>query len=232
MAGKFENKKVQVRKATKQPQKKKSKFRCFKRFVRRASKDNRYRALFCAVILIITGAIGRAYQSRKDKIYYTSLVVSEKANLIEEYESQLASQQESYELELNNLRDKYENPTQQEIMEEEAKYIAKVLYGVCPNHNSGSQRAVVWCVLNRRDAKTFPNTIKEVCEQSSQWISYSDENPVLDKLYNIALEELEKYYTGNRACDENFVYMDWSSKIIYLKNEFNTTKTTKYWTYD
>lgn len=224
MAGKYENQKVQV-KAKRKPKSK------FKRFWRRACRDKRYRALFGAIILVATGAIGRWYQFHKDKVYYTTLMEQQKTELMEDYEAKLATQRENYELEMSNLIDKYENPTQQEIMEAEAKYIAKVLYGVCPNHSSNSQRTVVWCILNRRDAKIFPDTIAGVCSQASQWISYSDDNPVLDKLYNIALEELEAYYASNRACDESFVYMDWSNKIIYLKNEFNTTKTTKYWTY-
>lgn len=231
MAGKFENsQKVPVRKATNsKPKKKKTNIR---RFLRRARKDWRYQIVF-SIFLLLTGIlVGCSLQKSWDKSNYSKVWEQERSQLVETYEAELATQRENYELELDNLRDQYENPTQEELMAEEAKYIAKVLYGVCPNHNSGSQRAVVWCVLNRRDAKTFPNTVKEVCEQTSQWISYSDENPVLDKLYNIALEELEKYYAGNRACDESFVYMDWSSKIIYLKNEFNTTKTTKYWTYD
>lgn len=229
MAGKFETQKVAVKKKTSA---KSSKTKSIRRFLRRARKDPRYQAIFCIIIILLTFSITKGIQAAKDKSYYASLLEAQKEEITAEYESKLATQRENYELELDNLRDQYENPTQEEIMRNEAKYIAKVLYGVCLNHNSGSQRSVVWCILNRRDAKTFPNTIKEVCEQNAQWISYSDENPVLDKLYDIAMEELEAYYAGDRACDESFVYMDWSSKIIYLKNEFNTTKTTKYWTYD
>lgn len=231
MAGKFENKKVQVRQKTK-PAAKPSTWRRIRRFLRRARKDWRYQIVFSAVLLVGGVIIGCSLQKTWDKNSYGKVWELERSQLVETYEAELANQREQYELELDNLRDQYENPTQEELMADEAKYIAKVLYGVCPNHSSGSQRSVVWCILNRRDAKTFPNTIKEVCEQNAQWISYSDNNPVLSKLYDIAYEELEAYYAGDRPCGEEFVYMDWSSKIIYLKNDFNTVKTTKYWTYD
>lgn len=224
MAGKFETKKVRV-KATQQKKKKNK----FKRFMRRAAKDKRYRAVFCVLMLIITGAMGRLYQSRKDKAYYTSLLEQQRNELVEDYESQLATQRENYEIQMGQMKLEYEATTPEDKMREEAEYIAKVLYGNARDNSERDQRTLVWCVLNRVDSSSYPNTIKGVCEQEKQWMGYSDNNPVLQSLYEIAYNELETYYNGYRPVNADYIYMSWSSKEIVLRDTFEVTKNTRYW---
>ena len=68
-----------------------------------------------------------------------------------------------------------------------------------------------------------------MCQQDRQWIGYSDDNPILENLYNIAIKELETWHNGYRPVTEDYVYMSWSSKEIVLRDTYNSTKSTRHW---
>ena len=111
----------------------------------------------------------------------------------------------------------------------QAEAIAKVLYGVKDN-NSTDLRTACWCIFNRADSPGYPDSIDEVIGQPAQWMRYSEDNPVLEELYEIAREELDTYLDGSRRpCDRSFVFMDWSPEEIVLRDEFNASRSTKYW---
>ena len=157
------------------------------------------------------------------------------------YENQIAEINASYEEEIESIRLDYESRVTEleqyygygrdvEQIELEAEYIAKVLYGTAINHADSDKRAVVWCILNRVEHYSHPNTIAEVCEQPKQWMGYSNSNPVLDELYNLALEELKTWYSGgHRPMSNEYIYLSWSSKEILLRNTFEENKNTRYW---
>ena len=52
-----------------------------------------------------------------------------------------------------------------------------------------------------------PDSVKAVCQQVSQWIGYSDDNPVLTNLYNLAIEELTIWHNNYRPVSKDYVYM-------------------------
>lgn len=113
-------------------------------------------------------------------------------------------------------------------MDLEAREIAKVLYGVRTN-NQTDLRTLVWCVLNRVDNKSYPNTVAEVVAQDRQWMGYSVDNPVLDDLFNIAYGELEIWYGGIRPCSPDFVFMNWTPSEITLRDTFEFSSKTHSW---
>ena len=115
-------------------------------------------------------------------------------------------------------------------MREDAKAIAKVLYGVRSN-NETDLRTLVWCVLNRVDNKSYPNTVAEVCEQPKQWMGYDAGNPVVDGLFNIAYSELEIWYGGIRPTSPDYVFMNWSPNEIVLRDTFEFSQYTHSWSY-
>lgn len=157
------------------------------------------------------------------------------------YENQIAEINASYEEEIESIRADYESRVTEleqyygygrdvEQIELEAEYIAKVLYGTAINHADSDKRAVVWCILNRVEHYSHPNTIAEVCEQPKQWMGYSNSNPILDELYDLALEELKIWYSGgHRPMSNEYIYLSWSSKEIILRNTFEENKSTRYW---
>lgn len=157
------------------------------------------------------------------------------------YENQIAEINAIHEEEIDSIRSDYESRVIEleqyygygrdvEQIELEAEYIAKVLYGTAINHADSDKRAVVWCILNRVEHYSHPNTIAEVCKQPKQWMGYSDNNPVLDELYDLALEELKIWYSGgHRPMNNSYIYLSWSSKEILLRDTFEENRNTNYW---
>lgn len=157
------------------------------------------------------------------------------------YENQIAEINAIHEEEIDSIRSDYESRVIEleqyygygrdvEQIELEAEYIAKVLYGTAINHADSDKRAVVWCILNRVEHYSHPNTIAEVCKQPKQWMGYSDNNPVLDELYDLALEELKTWYSGgHRPMSNEYIYLSWSSKEILLRDTFEENRDTNYW---
>ncbi len=137
---------------------------------------------------------------------------------------------EKYETQITELEQYYEYGGNISQIEREAEYIAKVIYGTARNHSDSDKKAVVWCILNRVEHYAHPNTIAEVCEQPKQWMGYSNNNPVLDDNYELALAELKTWYTGgHRPMSNEYIYLSWSSKEILLRNTFEENRSTTYW---
>lgn len=161
------------------------------------------------------------------------------------YEKQIEELVANHEVEMEALRDElygnyvssmaelekyYEYGGDVDEIEREAEYIAKVIYGTARNHAPSDQRAVVWCILNRVEHHSHPDTVAEVCQQPKQWMGYSDDNPVLTELYDLALAELKIWHgDGHRPLSNEYIYLSWSSKEIILRDTFEETKKTNYW---
>ena len=171
------------------------------------------------LIVILSFIVGMAKQAHNDRIKYEAQLEQLRVELTESYESKI--------FELNRA---HEYGGDIASMEKEAEYIAKVLYGTARNHSSDSQKAVVWCILNRVEHYAYPSTVQEVCEQPQQWMGYSDNNPVLDEHYDIALEVLKVWYNdGHRPVSPDYIYLSWSSSEIILRDTFEEGKYTHYW---
>lgn len=138
---------------------------------------------------------------------------------------------DQYETEIFELKQYYEYGGDVSEIEREAEWIARVMYGMYrPDHNDSDLRAIVWCVLNRVDNHAYSDTVQAVCQQKSQWMGYSDDNPVIAKLYDIALTELKSWHNGvPRPMSADYVYLTWSSKEILLRDTFAENKSTNYW---
>ena len=129
---------------------------------------------------------------------------------------------DEYESEIAEIEKYYEYGGDVEQIELEAEWIARVMYGMAkPDHKDSDLRAIVWCILNRVDNKAYPGEVQAVCQQKSQWMGYSDDNPVIAKLYDIALAELKKWHgDAVRPMSADYVYLTWSSKEILLRDTF------------
>ena len=211
------------------PRKKEPFKRKFRRFTRKVRRNKLYKPTLFIVLCIIIFFIGRGCQYHKDKNIYKELIEAQKTEITNQYETKIAEMDKLHLEELDNLRYEYETITPEELMKSEAEYIAKVLYGTAQNNTERDQRTVVWCILNRVDSTAYPNTVKEVCEQPAQWMGYSDKNPVLAALYNIALKELETWHNDYRPVSSDYVYMSWSSREITLRDTYEKSAGTRYW---
>ena len=139
--------------------------------------------------------------------------------------------QDQYESDIAAIEQYYEYGGDVSQIEREAEWIAKVMYGmVRPDHKDSDLRAIVWCILNRVDNNAYPDEVQAVCQQKSQWMGYSDDNPVIAKMYDIALAELKKWHGDSvRPMSADYVYLTWSSKEILLRDAFVENRNTNYW---
>lgn len=114
-------------------------------------------------------------------------------------------------------------------LNEEAEELARVLYGVKDN-STDDLKTYCWCVFNRVDNKAFPSTVSDVIAQPNQWMRYDKTNPVLENLYQLAREQLDAWHTdSHRPVSSDYVFMNWSSNDIVLRDNFHEGSGTHYW---
>ena len=182
--------------------------------------------VICIILIAIAVSITAISQHTKYENQIAELHTNHEAELI----ALRAELYESYMAKMSELERYYEYGGDVTEIEREAEYIAKVIYGTARNHADSDKRAVVWCILNRVEHHSHPDTVAEVCEQPKQWMGYSSDNPVLDELYELALTELKIWHNdGHRPMSNDYIYLSWSSKEIILRNTFEENKNTKYW---
>ena len=230
MSGKYERKFVKTEAPAQLKEVKKiplrNRIKQFKRAVRR---NKYYRWALCALTCVIVFSSGRIYQSAIDKDKYAAKMEAEISEVVGGYEATILQLNDAHREQIMEIRNEYENLTPEELMKQEGEYLARMLYGTALNHDERDQRTAIWCALNRVDSPGFPNSVKEVCQQESQWIGYSDDNPILNDLYNLAIEELTTWHNNYRPVNKDYVYMSWSSKEIKLRDTFEKSDNTRYW---
>lgn len=113
-------------------------------------------------------------------------------------------------------------------MELEATAIAKMLYPMQYNTDAGL-RSAAWCVLNRVDSQTYPDTVEAVCSQKSQFMGWDESNPVVQRLYDIALAEVKRWHEGVRSVGPDYLYLEWTPGEITLRTTFEGGRGCHYW---
>lgn len=95
---------------------------------------------------------------------------------------------------------KTENTTEPEPEPEpdwtqQAKYIAKTIYGEALVCSTTERAAVAWCILNRADIgdSYYPDDIIAVITQRGQFHGYDAEHPVLPELQELALDVIDRW---------------------------------------
>lgn len=77
----------------------------------------------------------------------------------------------------------------------EAEVLAKVVYGEARGCSTTERAAVIWCILNRVDDDSgyWPDDIIGVATQDSQFHGWDETHPVLPKLYELALDVIDRW---------------------------------------
>lgn len=170
------------------------------------------RLIICALLFALSMLVGCRAQQGKDFTRYEA----EKAALLEAHAAELAQVENGHAAELE--------------LRAEADEVAKVLYGTARYNSEADQRLVVWCIINRVECSNYPDTVVEVCQQADQWMGYSPDNPVVADLWELANEELARYYTGgHRPLGPEYVFLSWTEDEIVLRDRFEETGRTHYW---
>lgn len=193
-------------------------------------KKNRFAGVkviaLCILVVVIAVTITAVRQREKYEAQIADINAHHELEMI----ALRTELRECYESKMSELERYYEYGGEITQIEQEAEYIAKVVYGTAKNHADSYKRAVVWCILNRVEHYAHPNTVAEVCEQPKQWMGYSSDNPVLDDIYDLALTELKIWHNdGHRPISNDYIYLSWSSKEIILRDTFEENDNTHYW---
>ena len=179
-----------------------------------------------ALVAVTLISVPTLIQHKRDKNKYEAEI----AEIIQQYEGRIEQLNKEHQNEILGIHQEYEYGGNVSEIEKEAEYISKVVYGTAKNHSLNDQKAVVWCILNRVESSGYPDTVQGVCEQPKQWMGYSEDNPVMESIYNMVLEILKAWHNnGHRPMGKEFVFLSWSSKEIILRDTFEENKGTRYW---
>lgn len=79
--------------------------------------------------------------------------------------------------------------------EAEVAYIAKTIFGEAGVVRSKARRAAVgWCILNRVDSPTFPDTVEAVVTAPAQFHGYREDCEPPESYYELARDILTRYH--------------------------------------
>ena len=160
----------------------------------------------------------------------TALVVKHNTAIEVREQMEMEAEQERARLAEEAMMQEAEDPYLLQL-NAEAELVAQVLYGVRDN-NTDDLRTYCWCIFNRVDNSRCPSTLEDVIAQPDQWMRYHPTNPILEDLYQIAREELDRWHTDtHRPVSNEYVFMTWSSNSIVLRDNFHEGSNTHYWRY-
>ena len=77
--------------------------------------------------------------------------------------------------------------------EDDVAEVAKMLWGEARGCTRDNQIKCAWVVCNRVDDDRFPDTIRSVLEQPSQFPGYDPTYPVTSELYDVAFDVLTRW---------------------------------------
>lgn len=99
---------------------------------------------------------------------------------------------EEPEPEIENISSEDINAT--DSYDQEAQYIAKVVWAEARGCSRTEQAAVIWCILNRVDSdiRDMPNDIISVVTAPNQF-AYRDSSPITDELYELAKDVISRW---------------------------------------
>ena len=108
--------------------------------------------------------------------------------------------------------------------EAEVEMLARLIWGEARGIPSDMHKAaVVWCVLNRVDTESWPDTVAEVVTQPHQFAGYSPNYPATEEFKAIAADvlirwEREKREGGEvgRVLPAEYVFFTGDGEVMYL----------------
>lgn len=112
-------------------------------------------------------------------------------------------------------------------MKADAREIAKAFYGIrnfinVYHYTEKDLRTYARCIFNRADAKG--KSVQEIVSADNQFTGFSEDHPVLDEYYNLALIFVDKWYhEDTKPMGIDFQWAELTDKGIFLVNEFNAS---------
>lgn len=165
-------------------------------------------ALLCAVLVFASGMAVRYLTEKRLREEFAETLAAERFRVEQDT---IARVKEQYGINAQNA--------EKSLIEEQAKIVTKVLYPMRNNREAGLHLAC-WAVFNRVDHLRYSDDLLSVCSADQAFMGWSENNPVLEDLYNIALEEVTRWHSGIRPMDTGYVYLYWTPNEIYLFDDY------------
>lgn len=128
--------------------------------------------------------------------------------------------------------------SEEEIQKQMATALAKLFYGASRfedkyGYDSADFMTLARCVFNRVENKAYSGDFYEVLNQENQWIGFYDNNPVLEKYFNLALKAISEWQCETvKPISNDFLWAEFTPQGIYLKNDFNADGYAIRWRYN
>jgi len=185
---------------------------------RRRRLNPRFVVLVSVILLVMTALIVKSFGQDDDSII---LIAEPPVGTVAQREGDQTGDNELGLVPLVYVEEQIIEPQPEETKPEEPPYtevevtvLAKMLWGEARGVQSKTeQAAVIWCVLNRVDHPSYPDTIVGVVTQKSQFHGYDPSHPVDEELVMLVKDVLNRWYaekdgvavTG-RVLPEEYIY--------------------------
>jgi len=120
---------------------------------------------------------------------------------------------------------------------DDVEILAKLIWGEARGIPSTTEKAaVVWCVLNRVDASSYPDTVRAVVTQKHQFAGYSPDFPATEEFKAIAYDVLLRWHSekegtenSGRVLPKEYLYFTGDGYHNYFKKRWSSSADTYNW---
>lgn len=144
------------------------------------------------------------------------------------WEAQLQAEADAKEEELAQIR-----ASQEHIMTEEAKVIAKAFYGIRNfddkyGYTASDFETYARCIFNRADATG--DSIEAVVSKKDQFLGYSEKNQLVKEYYDMAIRFVDEWHQEEvKPCDIRYQFALLDDDGIWLVKNFNADGKERRW---
>lgn len=123
--------------------------------------------------------------------------------------------------------------SEEAVMNQEATALARAFYGIRLfvdkyGYTERDFQTYARCVFNRADARD--GKISEIIAQKGQFLGYSEDNPVLDEYFSMALKFVKEWHSETtKPCDSDFQFAELLADGVWLTKTLNADGYARRW---
>ena len=123
--------------------------------------------------------------------------------------------------------------SEEHIMTEEAKVIAKAFYGIRNfvekyGYTTADLETYARCIFNRADATG--QSIEEVVSKKDQFLGYAEGNQLVKEYYDQAIRFVNDWHNEEvKPCDSSYQWAELNEDGIWLRNSFKADGYARRW---
>lgn len=123
--------------------------------------------------------------------------------------------------------------SEEHIMTEEAKVIAKAFYGIRNfvekyGYTTTDLETYARCIFNRADATG--QSIEEVVSKKDQFLGYAEGNQLVKEYYDQAIRFVNDWHNEEvKPCDSSYQWAELNEDGIWLRNSFKADGYARRW---